>query len=165
MTWILSWREFGELTLKGMRFKLLKTFSKLSQSSQDRLKMILAVAKNTAKAHEAKESLVAIMNDKTLDKETAKSSLSAFCEVLAKSGVNQVKTLAKTLKANLDSIANYFSTRVTNAAAEGANSRIKKLIANANGIGSVEALRSRVLFFCGGLSLLPDGLPFFFNDF
>ena len=155
----------GEITLKGMRFKLLKTFSKLSQSNQERLKMILSVAKNTAKAHEAKESLAAIMSDKTLDKEAATNSLSALCEVLSKSSVKPVKTLAKTLKANLDSIANYFSTKVTNAAAEGANSRIKKLIASANGIGSVEALRCRVLFFCGGLFLLPDGLPFFFNAF
>ena len=155
----------GELTLKGLRFKLLKTFQKLDPANKDRLKAILAVAKNTAKAHEAKESLVAIMSDKSLDKASATSSLSALCEVLAKAAVKPVQTLGKTLKANLDSITNYFVTKVTNAGAESANSRIKKLIANANGIGSVEALRCRILFFCGGLSLLPDGLPFFFGAF
>ena len=45
--------------------------------------------------------------------------------------------------------------RITNAAAEGFNSIIQTLKANARGFRSFDNFRIRILFFCGKLDLMP----------
>jgi len=43
--------------------------------------------------------------------------------------------------------------RITNATAEGLNSKIQTLCSNARGLPKFETFRIRVLFHCGGLNL------------
>src|SRR5262245_9537598 len=73
-------------------------------------------------------------------------------------GVDE-KAIAKghrymTLVCDLE-LLNYTKHRITNAAAEGFNSIIQTIKANARGFRSFDNFRVRILFFCGKLDLMP----------
>ncbi len=73
-----------------------------------------------------------------------------------RSRLEPVKKVARTLKAHLRELLNYFSYPITNAVTEGLNSKIQQLKANARGFRSFANYRIRILFFCGKLDLLPQ---------
>lgn len=64
---------------------------------------------------------------------------------------------AKTLKRHLAGLLAYCRHRITNAAAEGLNSKIQIIRANSRGFRSFEKYRIAILFHCGALSLYPHG--------
>ena len=56
---------------------------------------------------------------------------------------------AKMLKRHLLNLLNYHHYRLTNATAEGLNSRIQAIKADARGFRSFQNFRNRILFFLG----------------
>ena len=62
---------------------------------------------------------------------------------------------AKMLKRHLLNLLNYHHYRLTNATAEGLNSRIQAIKADARGFRSFRNFRVRILFFLGKLDLSP----------
>jgi transposase len=66
-----------------------------------------------------------------------------------------IKKVAQTLRNYRSGILNYTRHRITNAAAEGFNSMLQAISSNARGFRNFANYRDRVLFFCGGLDLLP----------
>lgn len=62
---------------------------------------------------------------------------------------------ARTLKRHLAGLLAYCRHRITNAVAEGMNSKIQLIKANARGFRNFENYRNAILFHCGGLSLYP----------
>ena len=72
-----------------------------------------------------------------------------------RSRIEPIKTVAKMLRRHNDGLINYTKHRITNAAAEGFNSIIQSLKANARGFRSFANYRIRILFFCGKLDLRP----------
>lgn len=64
--------------------------------------------------------------------------------------------VARMLKAHLDNILTYLRHPITNAVTEGLNSKIQAIKANARGFRSFLNYRTRILFFCGKLSLYPQ---------
>jgi transposase len=72
-----------------------------------------------------------------------------------RSRLDPVKKVARTLKSHLAELLNYFTYPITNAVTEGLNSKIQQLKAAARGFRSFESYRTRILFFCGKLNLLP----------
>ncbi len=64
---------------------------------------------------------------------------------------------ARTLKRHLPGLLAYCRHRITNAVAEGMNSKIQLIKANARGFRNFENYRAAILFHCGGLSLYPHG--------
>ena len=67
-----------------------------------------------------------------------------------------VKKVAKMLKRRLDNILTWFTHPISNATAEGFNSRIQSLKFNARGFRNFNNYKTRILFFCGKLKLKPD---------
>lgn len=65
-----------------------------------------------------------------------------------------IKT-AKMIKRHLDNILTYLRYPITNAVTEGLNSKIQAIKSNARGFRSFQNYRTRILFFCGKLSLHP----------
>jgi transposase len=63
--------------------------------------------------------------------------------------------VAKTLKRHLPGLLTYCKHRITNAAAEGMNSKIQLIKANARGFRNFEKYRISILFYCGRLDLYP----------
>jgi len=63
--------------------------------------------------------------------------------------------VAKTLNRHLAGMLNYCKHRITNAVAEGLNSKIQSLKANARGFRNFEHYRISILFHCGKLDVYP----------
>ena len=61
--------------------------------------------------------------------------------------------MARTLKARFENVATYFRHRITNAVAEGLDSKIQSLTSAARGFRNFFNYRTRILFFCGKLDL------------
>ena len=56
------------------------------------------------------------------------------------------------LENRLQRLLNYLKHRITNVASDGMNSLVARIIANARGLRTFIALRTRVLFFLGKLA-------------
>lgn len=72
-----------------------------------------------------------------------------------RSRIEPLKKVVRMLRRHRQGLLNYTRHRITNAAAEGFNSIIQTIKANARGFRSFENFRIRILFFCGKLDLLP----------
>ena len=70
--------------------------------------------------------------------------------------LHEIKKVARMLKRHLDGLLNFVLFPITNAVAEGFNSKIQSLKADARGFRSFLNYRLRILFFCGRLNLLPS---------
>ena len=62
---------------------------------------------------------------------------------------------AKTLKVHLANILTFFKHRITNATAEGLNSKIQMVKEMACGFRNREHYKLAIYFHCGGLDLYP----------
>lgn len=73
----------------------------------------------------------------------------------ARSKLKPIIKTAKMIKRHLEDILTYLRHPITNAVTEGLNSKIQAIKSNARGFRSFENYRTRILFFCGKLSLYP----------
>ena len=73
-----------------------------------------------------------------------------------RSRLKPIVAVAKMLKRHLENILTYFHHRITNAMSEGFNSRIQSIKSQARGFRAFENYRTRILFYCGKLELLPN---------
>lgn len=71
------------------------------------------------------------------------------------SRIPAVIDVARTLKRHLANILTYLKLRITNAAAEGLNSKIQWIKYQARGFRSLDRFERAIMFHCGGLNLLP----------
>ena len=74
-----------------------------------------------------------------------------WCKQVNGSNLEPVKKVSRMLENRLQGLLNYLKHRITNAASEGMNSLVARIIANARGLRTFAALRIRVLFFLGKL--------------
>ena len=72
-----------------------------------------------------------------------------------RSRLEPIKKKARMIKSHLPNILTYFKHRISNAVAEGLNSKIQTIKANARGYRSFEGFRNSILFYCGGLDMEP----------
>jgi transposase len=72
-----------------------------------------------------------------------------------RSRLEPIKKKAKMLKSHLDNLLTYFDYPISNAVAEGLNSKIQTVKANARGFRSFQGFRYSILFYCGGLDMEP----------
>lgn len=72
-----------------------------------------------------------------------------------RSRLEPIKEKARMIKNHLPNIFTYFKHRISNAAAEGLNSKIQTVKANARGYRSFSGFRNSILFYCGGLDMVP----------
>jgi len=73
-----------------------------------------------------------------------------------RSRLQPMSDTAKMLKRHVNELLSYFRHRITNAMAEGFNSRIQEIKSAARGFHAFANYRTRILFYCGKLDLTPD---------
>ncbi len=66
-----------------------------------------------------------------------------------------IKEKARMIKSHLPNILTYFKHPISNAVAEGLNSKIQTVKANARGYRSFSGFRNSILFYCGDLDMAP----------
>ena len=74
---------------------------------------------------------------------------------VARSKLEPLKKVARTLKEHLSGLINYFAHPITNALTEGFNSRIQAIKSDARGFRRFANYRARILFHCGKLDMMP----------
>ena len=70
-----------------------------------------------------------------------------------RSRLDLIKAKARMIKTHLPNLLTYFMHGISNAVAEGLNSKIEIVKSNARGYRSFAGFRNRILFYCGGLEL------------
>ena len=87
---------------------------------------------------------------------TADSAREFFADWYAwaiRSRLDPIKKVAVMLKKRLTNILSWFQHPISNATAEGFNSRIQAIKSNARGFRNFDNYKTRILFFCGKLPL------------
>jgi len=72
-----------------------------------------------------------------------------------RSRLEPIKAKARMIKSHLPNILTYFKHPISNAVAEGLNSKIQTIKANARGYRSFSGFRNSILFYCGDLDMTP----------
>ena len=106
-----------------------------------------------AKAWAIKESFRAFWQCRTLRE--AKGVFKKWYGWAIRCRLHEIKSVAKMLKRHLQGLLNFVRFAITNAVAEGFNSKIQAIKADARGFRNFLNYRTRVLFFCGKLDLFP----------
>ena len=66
-----------------------------------------------------------------------------------------MKTVARTIKERLPNVVSYCTHRITNAVAEGMNSKIMSIKRQSSGFRNRENFKTAVYFYCGNLKTDP----------
>ena len=131
--------------LKGTRWLLLKNRENLNEEKNERERLEAALAANTPlmTGYYLKEELHRIW--KQQDHASAAGVLDAWVAMAETSGVSMLRKFAQTLLEHREGILNYYNSRITTAALEGTNTKIRVLQRRAYGYRDKEYLELRIL--------------------
>lgn len=149
-------KQEGDDRLKGTKQLWLVGMEKLSRQDLRQLKAMRDDSLKTGKAWAIKEHFRKIW-DLTYTI-TAQQFFERWYAWAVRSRLRPIVDTAKMLKRHLPEILAYFRQPVTNAVTEGFNSRIQSIKSNARGFHAFDNYRTRILFYCGKLDLLPAGV-------
>ena len=141
----------GDDTLKNTRYLWLH--GQLPESKQAGFAELLEINLKTARAWAYKEQFVEFWAQS--DAAQGADFFAQWKRCVMRSRLTKLKAVAKTLHQHLTNLLTYFMHPITNAISEGFNSRIQAIKADARGFRRFANYRSRILFHCGKLSMLP----------
>lgn len=129
-------------TPKGSRFLLPKNYDSLSVDHKERLHDLLCANESLFTAHCMKEQFRLFWEQPDL--ESARHFLETWCKDAREDGIKKFAKLAKTLAGYRTGLLNYFKHRISNAATEGLNNKIKTLKRQAYGFRDMEYFKLRL---------------------
>jgi transposase len=144
----------GEETLKGSRYDWLYDPAALSREGLARLEALLAADLRTGRAYGYRLNFYEFWE--CVDRDEGRAFFHTWYRSAIRSRLEPIKAVARTLQTHLDGLLNYFNYRITNAMSEGLNSAVQKIKATARGFRNFGHFRTRILFFLGRLSLMPE---------
>jgi transposase len=147
-------RQEGDDRLKGTKQLWLYCFENLDEERQDRLTELQEQDLKTSRAWAIKENFRWFWDYSYAG--NAKKFFDRWYGWARRSRLEPIKKVAMKLKTHLDGLLSYFRHRVTNATAEGFNSRIQSIKSAARGFRKFANYRLRILFYCGKLDVMPD---------
>jgi transposase len=146
-------RAQGESPLTGTKYDWLKTIDDKRSAEAVAFRHLYQANFKTSRAWALEESFAAFWDYRY--PKSAASYFDSWSTRVMRSRLEPMKDVAKMLRRHREGLLNYTTHRITNAAAEGFNSIIQTIKANARGFRSFENFRTRILFFCGKLDLRP----------
>ncbi len=145
--------QHGESVLTGTRHLWLYSKEQIPRQYWGTYYALRDSDLKTARAWAIKENLRRLWDYKTL--RGAQPYWKRWYLWATHSRLEPVKKVAKMLKGRLCGVMNYFRHRITNAMAEGVNSRIRALWTKARGYRNKARYRLVILFHLGGLDMEP----------
>ena len=139
----------GRDTLKGTKYLWLRNFPDLR--CEPSFRQLYAARLKTSRAWRLKESFEGFWDYRY--KGPAEKFFRDWHAKVRRSRLEPMKKVAEMLANRLEGVLNYLKHRITNAASEGMNSLVARVVANARGLRSFASFRVRVLFFLGKLDL------------
>jgi len=143
----------GDDALTGSKFIWLRSNLDWRTEEARRFRHLLHLQLKTSRAWALKESFSGFWEYRY--SRPAQRYFKAWCTRVMRSQLEPIKKVAKMLRSHENGILNFIAHRITNAAAEGFNSVIQTIKANARGFRSFANYRTRILFFCGKLDIMP----------
>lgn len=143
----------GNSPLTGTKYDWLKSIPDKRSAEAVAFRHLYQANLKTSRAWSLKESFSAFWDYRY--PKSASSFFDAWSTRAMRSRIEPMKDVTKMLRRHRDGLINYTKHRITNAPAEGFNSIIQNIKANARGFRSFDNFRIRILFFCGKLDLMP----------
>lgn len=139
----------GQDTLKGTKYQWLRNFPDLR--SQPAFREIYSATLKTSRAWRLKESFAGFWDYRY--RGAAERFFTEWHNQVKRGRLEPMRKVAEMLANRLDGVLNYLKHRITNAASEGMNSLVARVVGNARGLRTFATFRIRVLFFLGKLDL------------
>jgi transposase len=142
--------------LKGSKYAWLTTYADGRSSEAVAFRALNQLNLKTSRAWRIKETFMQFWSYRY--KGAAKRFFDAWSNNAMRSRLEPVKKVVKMLRKHEKGLLNYSQHRISNACAEGFNSAIQLIKANARGFRNFSNYRARILFHCGKLDLGIAGL-------
>ena len=146
-------RARGDSSLSGTKYDWLRSLPDKRCAQAVALRDLYQANLKTSRAWALKESFAAFWDYRY--PKSAERFFNAWITRAMRSRIEPIQSVARMLRRHRAGLINYAKHRITNAAAEGFNSIIQTIKANARGFSSFENFRTLILFFCGKLDLTP----------
>jgi transposase len=143
----------GDKTLSGTKYLFLKGQEKLSEQARERMDSLPLSHLKTGRAWAIKESLRDLWHHATPT--AAKAYFDRWYSWAIRSRLEPVKEVARMLLRRIDNVVSYCRHGITNAVAEGLNSKIMSLKRRASGFRNADSFKTAIYFYCGGLDMDP----------
>lgn len=140
-------------TLKGSKYIWLHREKTLPEKYRTRFEELQALNLKTGRAYALKEALADLWDYPS--RTWAEKYRGRWHFWATHSRLKPMIEVANMIKNHLAGVMNYFTHRITNAVAEGLNSKIGTIQKMAYGFRNREHFKTAVLFRCGGLQLYP----------
>lgn len=146
----------GDSTLTGTRYLWLKTPSNMTDAARDQLDRLREGSLITAKAWYYKEWAMGLWHYTT--RGWANRGWNEWYRSAIHTALEPIRKVARTIKRHQFGIVNAVVLKVTNARAEGLNSGIQRIKAQARGFRNRARFRMTIYFHFGQLDLYPAGV-------
>jgi transposase len=143
----------GDTLLTHTRYLWLTAQENLSERQQSRFEEVYRAELETGKAWAYKEMLRDLWNHE--DAASAKAYFSDWYRSVIHTRLEPMKKVARTIKERLQNVVSYCTHGITNAVAEGVNSKIMSIKRRVGGFRNIENFKTAIFFYCGGLQLYP----------
>jgi transposase len=143
----------GDERLKKTRYLWLTTEENLSEKQRPRFAALKDSDLKTARAWGIKENLRNLWTYATPG--WAQRFFKEWYGWATRSRLEPVKKVAAMIQRRLENVTTYCKHFVTNAVAEGLNSKIMSIKRRAGGFRNSANFKTAIYFHCGGLSLYP----------
>ena len=145
--------EEGDNRLKGSKFLWLTNEDNQKEKHGDVFFKLKTSDLKVARAWAIKELFRAFW--KYSYKGCAERFFNSWYSWAIRSQLAPIKEKARMIKKHLSNILTYFDHGISNAVAEGLNSKIQTVKSNARGYRSFSGFRNSILFHCGRLNMAP----------
>ena len=143
----------GDDVLTGSKYLWLMDPRNFSEKQEENFATLLSANLRAGRAWALKETFVEFWQ--CADVESGRDFFAKWWRRTKRSRLKPMQEAADKIKRHIENIVTYFEHRITNATAEGINSFIQAIKANARGFRKFESYRIAILFYLGKLDLSP----------
>lgn len=144
----------GDDRLTGTRYLWLTSQENLSADQKARFDLVFKRELETGKAWAYKEMLRDLWHH--TDAANAAVFFGDWYRRVIHTKLDPLKKVARTIKERLANVVSYCTHNITNAVAEGINSKIMSIKRRVGGYRNRENFKTAIYFYCGGLNLYPQ---------
>ena len=144
----------GDDRLSKTKYVWITSQEQLSEKQQALFDETYTLQLRTGKAWAFKEMLRDLWTQP--DTSSATGYFQAWYQRVTHARMEPLKQVARTIKERLRNVVSYCTHGITNAVAEGLNSKIMAIKRRVGGYRNREHFKTAILFHCGGLSLSPQ---------
>ena len=144
----------GDDCLNKTKYIWLTSFENLSGKQQELFDATCELQLQTGKAWALKEMLCDLWSQTSAA--SATTYFNDWYKRVIHAKLKPMKTVAKSIREMLRNVVSYCTHKITNAVAEGMNSKIMSIKRRVGGFRNRQNFKTAIFFYCGGLSRYPQ---------